>query len=125
VESEQNYRAEELAKLTYAAAVENIKTLSLIHVLEQDEELSQLDDAHRIMTVALAKSMLNKMVDLSGWAVGLSADGLEPFHGALSIDMGDDLKTMVRVHVAFAPEFEPEDRVSFVTELGKLINENV
>lgn len=125
MESMQNYRAEELAKLAYAIAVDDIKRTNLSWIVEHDEELSQLDDAEKILTVALARAMLDKIVDMSGWAVGLSADGMEPFHGALSIDMGDDLKTMVRVHVAFAPEFEPEDRVQFVMELGKLINQNV
>ncbi|MGY6019543.1 hypothetical protein [Streptomyces spinosirectus] len=61
--------------------------------------------------------LLGKAADVSEWAIGLGADGLEPEEHAITL-RGDE-RPIVRVHFAFAPELSDAAREAFVVGIGE------
>lgn len=57
--------------------------------------------------------------DLTGWGVGLAEDGLEPYDGTLTIDVGG--QPFLRTHLAFSSAADERDRENFTTRLGQII----
>ncbi|MFD7416823.1 hypothetical protein [Kitasatospora purpeofusca] len=57
--------------------------------------------------------------DLAGWSAGLAEDGLEPYDGTLTIDVGG--QPFLRTHLAFSPAADERDRENFTTRLGQII----
>lgn len=55
--------------------------------------------------------------DVSGWAVNLGADGLEPEEHEVTLK--SDERPIVRVHFAFAPELSERTREAFVMAIGE------
>lgn len=61
--------------------------------------------------------LINGAADVSGWAVNLGADGLEPEDHAISV-AGDDTP-LVRMHFAFHPDMPDGARQNFVMQLSR------
>ncbi|MDH6709788.1 hypothetical protein P3T27_006537 [Kitasatospora sp. MAA19] len=56
---------------------------------------------------------------LTGWAADMADAGLTPYDGTLTLDADDS--PFVRVHFAFATNMPDPDRARFVTQLGRII----
>jgi hypothetical protein len=63
--------------------------------------------------------LISGAADVSGWAVALGADGLEPVESVLTLQA--DGRPIVRVHFAFDPDMPDEMRNSFVEGTGSEI----
>ncbi|MEU6496416.1 hypothetical protein ABZ890_39570 [Streptomyces sp. NPDC046984] len=63
--------------------------------------------------------LVSGAADVSGWAVNIGADGLEPSPDVLNLD-GDDT-TVVRVHMAFHPDVSERDRQYFGLALAHVM----
>ncbi|MEV8324590.1 hypothetical protein [Kitasatospora sp. NPDC056731] len=56
---------------------------------------------------------------LTGWAAGLADAGLTPYGGTLTLDADD--APFVRLHFAFTPDMPDPYREQFLTQLGRII----
>ncbi|MFF8447903.1 hypothetical protein ACF06Q_09400 [Streptomyces leeuwenhoekii] len=66
--------------------------------------------------------LINGSADVSEWAVGLGADGLEPSPHVLNLD--GDGHPLVRIHMAFHPDMDERDRQRFGFALARVMADN-
>ncbi|MFD0408605.1 hypothetical protein [Kitasatospora sp. NPDC127116] len=87
-------------------------------VAESNQRAARLlaEDVKQLTAEATAEPELPV---LSGWAADMAGAGLEPYDGALTLD-GDD-RPFLRAHFAFGPEVPEAARAGFVTEIGRII----
>lgn len=74
----------------------------------------QFDEAQRKI-----HKLICRAADVSGWAVDLGADGLEPEDHTLTVD--GDGKPLARLHFAFHPDLDHRARVSFLSGVAKAL----
>ncbi|MFJ8110462.1 hypothetical protein [Streptomyces sp. NPDC096132] len=63
--------------------------------------------------------LINSAANVSEWAIGLGADGLEP--GGHSLTVGAADKPIARIHFAFEPGMPERMRIALVEGLGQFI----
>ncbi|MDX2841466.1 hypothetical protein PV377_21240 [Streptomyces ipomoeae] len=64
--------------------------------------------------------LISRAADLSGWAVDMGADGLEPADDCLSLK--GDGKPIVRIHFAFAPTVPDDVRQHLIGGVAQAID---
>jgi hypothetical protein len=64
--------------------------------------------------------LLGKAADLSGWAIDMGADGLEPADECLSLK--GDGKPIVRIHFAFDPAMPDDVRQHLISGVAQAID---
>jgi hypothetical protein len=86
-------------------------------LLEPDgEETPEYARAQRAIT-----DLIRGAADVSCWAVGLGADGLEPSDEHV-ITLGADDKPIARIHFAFEPGMDDGMRTALVQGIGQVID---
>jgi hypothetical protein len=65
--------------------------------------------------------LLGKAADVSEWAIGLGADGLEPSDEHVITLSGDD-KQIARIHFAFEPGMDDDMRTALVQGIGQTLD---
>jgi hypothetical protein len=61
--------------------------------------------------------LINDAADVSGWAVRLGADGLEPRASALDLGPSSE-PAQVRIHFAFDPDMSEQDRADLIAQIA-------
>ncbi|WP_200309146.1 hypothetical protein [Streptomyces adelaidensis] len=80
-----------------------------------------LDDAAFDEARDQISDLISKAADVSRWAVGLGADGLQPSDEHV-ITIGADDKPIARIHFAFEPGMPEEMRTALVQGIGQAID---
>ena len=87
-----------------------------------DFQWDQLGD-HDFDTAQRAiDDLLGDAADVSQWAIGLGADGLQP-SDEHEITMNGDGKAIARIHFAFEPGMAEEMRTALVQGIGEAIDD--
>jgi hypothetical protein len=91
--------------------------------LEMSRAWSHLGDHDFDEAQQKIHDLITGAADVSGWAVGLGADGLEPDEHQLTWSAGQ--QPIVRVHFAFHDGMSAEARDYLVTAVGEAVGEEM
>lgn len=80
-----------------------------------------LDDDDWDKAANAVEDRLDKVADLSRWAVDMGANGLQPSGDGVTAKAGDVPR--VQVHFAFAPDVNEEARFKVITSVGQYLSQ--